>query len=64
MSVSDQASPKRLAFFERYLTVWVFLCMVIGVLLGKLAPAFTASLSKFEFGRDSQVNVPSPCSSG
>ena len=51
-------TPKRLAFFERYLTVWVFLCMVAGVLLGKLAPAFTASLSQLEFGRDSQVNVP------
>jgi ACR3 family arsenite transporter len=48
---------KRLAFFERYLTVWVFLCMVVGVALGKLAPAFTASLSQLEFGRDSHVNV-------
>jgi len=28
-------SQKRLAFFDRYLTVWVFLCMVVGVLLGK-----------------------------
>ena len=49
--------PKRLAFFERYLTLWVFLCMVAGVLLGKLAPAFTASLSQLEFGHDSHVNV-------
>ena len=49
---------KRLAFFERYLTVWVFLCMVIGVALGKLAPGVTASLSRLEFGRDSHVNVP------
>lgn len=24
-----QISPKRLAFFERYLTVWVGLCMVL-----------------------------------
>ena len=28
------AEPKRLAFFERYLTVWVFLCMVVGVAFG------------------------------
>ncbi len=27
------AEPKRLAFFDRYLTVWVFLCMVVGVVL-------------------------------
>jgi arsenite transporter len=58
-SMSDAtASPKRLAFFERYLTVWVFLCMVVGVAFGKLAPAFTAQLSRLQFGRGSQVNVP------
>src|SRR5512135_364917 len=52
------AEPKRLAFFDRYLTVWVFLCMVVGVVLGKLLPGVTASLSKLEFGQGSQVNVP------
>jgi ACR3 family arsenite transporter len=49
--------PKRLAFFERYLTVWVFVCMIVGVALGKLAPNFTTALSKLEFGQGSQVNV-------
>lgn len=49
---------KRLAFFERYLTVWVFLCMIIGVSLGKLAPEVTAALSELEFGKGSRVNVP------
>ena len=57
MAEEASTSAKRLAFFERYLTLWVFLCMVAGVALGKLAPAFTASLSKLEFGRDSHVNV-------
>jgi ACR3 family arsenite transporter len=52
------ANDKRLAFFERYLTLWVFLCMIAGIALGKLAPVFTASLSKLEFGQGSQVNVP------
>jgi len=33
-----QPAPKRLAFFERYLTVWVFLCMVAGVILGRALP--------------------------
>ena len=50
--------PKHLAFFERYLTLWVFLCMIVGVALGKLAPEFTDTLSKLEFGQGSQVNVP------
>jgi arsenite transporter len=51
------SSPKRLGFFERYLTVWVFICMIVGVALGKLAPHFTTALSKLEFGQGSQVNV-------
>lgn len=50
--------PKRLAFFERYLTLWVFLCMVVGVAIGKLLPEFTAVLSQWQFGRGSRVNVP------
>lgn len=30
--------PQGLSLFERYLSVWVFLCIVIGIVLGKLAP--------------------------
>jgi len=56
--MTTPATPKRLAFFERYLTVWVFLCMVIGVAFGKIAPQFTDSLSKFEFVSGSHVNAP------
>ncbi|NOS71798.1 MAG: ACR3 family arsenite efflux transporter [Verrucomicrobia bacterium] len=54
----SSATPKRLAFFERYLTLWVFVCMIVGVTLGKLAPGITANLSKMEFSQGSQVNVP------
>jgi len=31
-------TPKGLGFFERYLTVWVILCILGGILLGKVAP--------------------------
>jgi len=59
MSDSPQSTaPKRLAFFERYLTVWVFLCMLAGLLLGKALPDLTAHLSRMEFGHGSQVNIP------
>ncbi len=51
-------SPKRLAFFERYLTLWVFLCMIAGIALGKILPDMTATLSKMQFGQGSQVNIP------
>jgi hypothetical protein len=42
--MSNVAGPKRLDFFERYLSLWVLACMVVGVALGRLAPGLTASL--------------------
>ncbi len=51
-------ATKRLAFFERYLTVWVALCMAAGLLIGKVFPAAVQSLRALEFGRGSQINVP------
>jgi ACR3 family arsenite transporter len=51
-------APKRLNFFERYLSLWVLACMVVGIALGKLLPGATAALSKLEFGQGSQVNIP------
>lgn len=52
------SEPKRLNVFERFLTVWVLICMVVGVALGKFVPDVIAALSKMEFGEGSQVNVP------
>ncbi len=52
------AAPKRLAFFERYLSVWVGLCTILGVLLGKLVPEVVSDVRRLEFGRDSQINLP------
>src|SRR5271165_6971359 len=51
-------ATKRLAFFERYLTLWVALCMAAGLILGKFLPAAVQSLRALEFGRGSQINVP------
>ena len=44
-----------IGFFERYLTIWVALCMVIGVLIGKFIPAIPAFLGKFEYAN---VSIP------
>jgi ACR3 family arsenite transporter len=52
------AARKRLGFFERYLSIWVLLCMAAGVSLGALLPGFTSAFSRMDFGRDSHVNVP------
>lgn len=51
-------TQKRLNLFERYLTVWVGLCMVAGVALGKWTPSLIQQLRGWEFGQDSQINVP------
>ena len=58
MDHSPNTAPKRLAFFERFLTIWVFLCMVVGVAAGKFAPQFTTDVSRLEFGQGSHVNAP------
>src|ERR1700681_1148540 len=51
--------PKpRLAFFERYLSLWVVLCMAAGLALGKFLPSAVESLRGLEFGRGSQINLP------
>lgn len=44
-----------ISFFQRYLTVWVFLCMVIGVLLGHFASAISEFLNQFEYAK---VSIP------
>ncbi len=44
-----------IGFFEKYLTVWVALCMVIGVLIGKFIPAIPDFLNKFEYAN---VSIP------
>jgi ACR3 family arsenite transporter len=51
-------AAKRLNFFERYLSLWVLVCMGVGIALGKLLPGAVAALSRLEFGEGSQVNVP------
>ena len=37
-----KATDPGINFFQRYLTVWVFLCMVVGVLLGHFLPTLPA----------------------
>jgi len=46
---------KKLSIFERYLTVWVLLCIATGILLGKAAPGIATTLDDFSIY---QVSVP------
>ena len=49
---------KKMSFFDKYLTVWVAICMVVGIILGKLVPDAVAALRGLEFGEGSQINIP------
>lgn len=52
--------PKGLGFFERYLTLWVVLSIVAGILLGKAAPGLAKSLDALSITVDGApvVSVP------
>ncbi len=48
---------RRMNVFERYLTLWVAACMLLGVAVGKLAPGSVGLLRDLEFGESSHINV-------
>jgi len=43
----------KLSFMDRYLTLWIFLAMSFGVLLGLVAPGFTTALDRMSVGTTS-----------
>lgn len=44
-----------ISFFERYLSVWVAACIVVGVLIGQFLPVIPDTLSRFEYAN---VSIP------
>lgn len=44
-----------IGFFERYLTLWVTLCILAGIAVGQWLPAVPAALGKLEYAN---VSVP------
>ncbi|MCD4783562.1 MAG: ACR3 family arsenite efflux transporter [Candidatus Eremiobacteraeota bacterium] len=46
---------KKLSVFERYLTLWVLLCIGGGIIIGKVAPQLARTLDSYQFHR---VSVP------
>jgi len=51
----DLELPATIGFFEKYLTVWVALCIVAGIALGYLMPGFVGLVAHAEVAR---VNIP------
>lgn len=51
----SQSNTSSMSVFERYLTVWVFLCIVAGIALGQVAPGPVQAIGGMEIA---QVNLP------
>ncbi|MES2199675.1 MAG: ACR3 family arsenite efflux transporter [Chlamydiota bacterium] len=51
----QKTSVKRLSFLDRYLTIWIFLSMLVGVGGGYLYPNIQSVINKFQFGT---TNIP------
>jgi ACR3 family arsenite transporter len=49
------AAATPLGFFERYLSLWVFLCIVAGIALGQMLPTVFQAIGRMEVAR---VNIP------
>ena len=51
----EKAKLEGIGFFQKYLTLWVALCMAAGILIGKFIPAFPAFFGQFEYA---SVSIP------
>ncbi|WP_423198266.1 MULTISPECIES: ACR3 family arsenite efflux transporter [unclassified Cupriavidus] len=54
-AAGEAAARPAIGFFERYLTVWVALCIVVGIGLGQVLPAVFQAIGRMEYA---QVNLP------
>jgi ACR3 family arsenite transporter len=49
------AEGRRLSIFEKYLTLWVFLCIIAGIILGRIFPDISSLLDQMSIA---QVSIP------
>jgi len=54
-ATTERGAPAPMNLFERYLTLWVFLCIVAGIVLGQWLPGVSQALGRMEVAR---VNLP------
>ena len=55
MTDAPVTSPRRLSFLDRWLTVWIFAAMAVGVLLGTVVPGLPAWVDSLSVGT---TNIP------
>lgn len=51
----NEKKTEGIGFFQKYLTLWVAICMVLGILIGKFLPQIPEFLGKFEYAN---VSIP------
>ena len=54
-SASNKSEEVSLGLFEKYLTLWIAICIVVGLLLGRFLPQFGQYLDSLKFG---QISIP------
>ena len=55
MMVIELTEAAKLSFFDKYLTVWVILCMLIGIIISQYMPFIPTFLKQFEYA---QISIP------
>lgn len=53
--MTNQTEVKRLSFLDRYLTIWIFLAMILGVVIGNIVPDMDQKLDGLSYGT---TNIP------
>lgn len=51
----EKSKNAGIGFFEKYLTIWVLLCMAAGVLIGRFLPGIPAFLGRFQYA---EISIP------
>ena len=54
-SIQEAKGDKGLGFFEKYLTIWVALCIFLGILLSQIVPGISEAIDSWKVG---QISVP------
>ncbi len=54
----ESCNTRRLSFLDRYLTLWIFAAMGLGVVLGYFVPAFAGALGEMKLSPESTTSIP------
>ncbi len=53
--INQKEANSRIGFFEQWLTVWVFMCIAVGIMLGQMIPGIFKLMGSLEIAK---VNIP------